>query len=128
MILGSLWRLLFLLKKVQMKNEKYYADILANTITGIREVKTEDDTFVDIVTHDLVVEVKFIKKWYEAVGQALHAAEKLDKKPAVYFILQSDEDKKFVQRALETCKSVGIQVFFVEDIEEVKSIDVQGQN
>ena len=107
-----------------MKNEKHYADKLADTIKGIREVKTEDDTFIDIVTHDLVIEVKFIKKWYEAVGQALHAAKKLNKKPAVYFILQSDEDKKFVQRALETCKSVDIQVFFVEDIEEVKSIDV----
>jgi len=125
MILESLWRLLFLLKKVQMKNEKYYADILANAITGIREVKTEENTFVDIVTHDLVIEVKFIKRWYEALGQALYSAKVLEKHPAVYFILQSDEDKKFKQRALDTCQRAGVQVFFVEDIEEVKSIDVQ---
>ncbi|MDF1588856.1 MAG: hypothetical protein P1P93_06820 [Gammaproteobacteria bacterium] len=52
-------------------NEKEWTDALANSIKGQPEVQV-DRGRVDVMTDFYAIELDFIKKWHEGLGQAIH--------------------------------------------------------
>lgn len=71
--------------------EKDVSDFLAETVGGKREVRCQHG-IADVVTNDVVWEVKYIKMYKHAVGQALLYADCLNLRPAIYlFYFQESE-------------------------------------
>jgi len=57
----------------------------------------------DCVTKQYAVEIDFAHKWYNAVGQSLYYAAKLDKMAAILIVAKDlDKDKKHIKRLFET--------------------------
>ncbi len=52
-------------------HEKEWTDALANRIKGQSEVQV-DRGRVDVMTDSYAIEIDFIKKWHEGLGQAIH--------------------------------------------------------
>lgn len=94
---------------------------------GVIEHVLDDGTRVDILVKDkYAIEVDFAKKWYEAIGQASHYSYKTKIPPAIYLIVQTDEDLEKVERAKKVCERLFIiinnklyryTVFYIDDRE-----------
>jgi len=85
--------------KIEKDYQEYFADII---FTESRvEFVLADKTRVDILTKDYAIEVDYIKKMYEAVGQAIYYSLMTGKQPAIVFILPGNNvDQKHLDRAL----------------------------
>lgn len=46
---------------------------------------------IDVVTQDFAIEVDFIQKWHEGIGQALHYGSATGKRPALVLIVPHAE-------------------------------------
>lgn len=79
-------------------HERYYQDIFCDKIGGETEVIMDDRTRCDCLTKDLAIEVDFAKKFYEAIGQALHYGRKTNKTPGVLLIIEKKSDLKYLRR------------------------------
>lgn len=78
--------------------ESVYADKTCAMFKGKREVTLKDSTRADCVNDKYAVEVEFANKYYQAVGQSLHYARMTGKKAAIILILESNKDKKYLER------------------------------
>ena len=65
---------------------------------GQAEVRLLDDTRADCVLPVYAVEADFADKWYEAIGQAVHYARLLKKRPGVLLILEQTRDCRYLSR------------------------------
>lgn len=79
--------------------QKYFADTIFSEYR--LEFVLKDKTRVDILTKDYTIEVDYVKKMYEAVGQAIYYSLMTNKQPAILFILPGNNtDQKHLNRAL----------------------------
>ncbi len=63
------------------------ADVQAIICAGKEmEVVIPSGARADCVDDTYAIEVDWTEKWAEAIGQSLHYAESLDKKPAIYLV------------------------------------------
>lgn len=65
--------------------EKFWRDALAETINGQTEVKIPGGR-IDVMTDSEVIELDFIHKWHEGLGQALHYADATGKEGVLALI------------------------------------------
>jgi hypothetical protein len=68
--------------------EKYWTQELANKLKGQTEVSIENGR-IDVITETYAIEVDFIKKWKEGLGQAIHYGKVTGKIPTLALITQS---------------------------------------
>lgn len=66
--------------------EAQWSDALVRVLGGEREVSV-DGGRADVVTEHFAIEVDFLRKWHEGVGQSLHYASATGKRPAIALIL-----------------------------------------
>ena len=96
-------------------NELEWCKVLAAKIGGETEVSVKYGR-VDILTDTHAIEVDWITKYYEGIGQALHYANQTGKKPVVAIALKGKrgvfaEDKEKVRYISELCGKHGIAVW-----------------
>ena len=70
--------------------EAVWVDALLPRIAGQKEVVIPNGR-IDVVTTEFAMEVDFLKKWHEGIGQALHYASATAKRPALALIVQGSE-------------------------------------
>lgn len=78
-------------------NEPYYTQKIASERGWKAEVKTSVGTRCDLVSEEYAIEVEWPEKPYEAVGQSLHYAIELGKKPAIMFLVSEESQVQFVE-------------------------------
>jgi len=98
----------------RLHRERWYQDKFCE---GKKEVVMEDRTRVDCLTNEYAIEYDFAKKWYEAVGQALHYSRLTGKKPGIVLILEKENDPDEVYKLLMVIEhfGLGIEVWTVDD-------------
>lgn len=92
-------------------SEEYYQAQFCQAHHGIMEYRLSDGTRVDCFTDEYAVEVEFAPKWYQAIGQALHYGRMTGKKPAIYLILRSPKDKRYLTRLKAVIQYYKLPIF-----------------
>jgi len=75
--------------------ESDYQYLIHQQLGGQREYKVESG-YVDILTEDYAIEVKFANKWKHAIGQALWYALQTNKKAGIVLVKKKETDYKYV--------------------------------
>jgi hypothetical protein len=78
--------------------EKWYQNQWCVAQNGKSEVVLEDRTRCDCLTTTHAIEFDFANKWYSAIGQSLHYALLTNKRAGIVLILESENDKKYLDR------------------------------
>lgn len=98
-----------------LKNERYYQTKICNELIGDIEHVLFDKTRVDCLTQDYAIEVDWVKKWAEGIGQTLYYAKITGKQPAVALIVsRSNKDKRYLRRLKVVADELDIKVFVIE--------------
>lgn len=93
-------------------NEVAWSTWLADQMGGCAEYVLPDKSRVDILTPTLAIEVDWVKKWAEAIGQAVFYGIMTDRQPAILLLLRSKEtEEKYLERAKMAADKLGISVF-----------------
>ena len=82
---------------------------------GRIEVVLQDRTRVDCLTDEYAIEFDFASKWAQAIGQSLHYARITGRMPAIYLILESSTEMRFVNRVGPLCNAHGIELVLIEN-------------
>ena len=99
---------LFLISK-----ERDYQLEFAKKYNCKTEIVLSDNTRVDIIYDEYVIEVDYSKKWYEAVGQCLWYSIQTGKKPSILLIVDGLNDKYLI-KLLILAKVYDIKVFTID--------------
>lgn len=95
--------------------EKHYQALLCNDLDGVMEYRLLDRSRVDCLTDEYAIEVDFIKKWAESVGQSLYYSEMTNKKAAVGIIVSDNQNDKLQMKRLELlAKKFDIKIFKIK--------------
>ena len=118
LILASI--ILFLISTESIvKNEKYYVSLFAEYIEDCEiEYRLKDNTRVDILTQHYAIEVDFEKKWYEAIGQALHYELLTNLIPGIVLIID-DNNSRNLERLLRVAEKYNIMVWSIDRETEI---------
>lgn len=93
--------------------ENQWARSNANRYRAEVEVVQWEQSRIDYVTNDYVIEIDWAKKWHEGIGQSLYYAILLpEKKPALILLVKDwKTDRRFCLRAQSVCAKYGIRLF-----------------
>ena len=92
--------------------ETVWSKWLATQMGGIPEYILPDRTRVDILTPTLAIEVDWIKKWPQAIGQAVYYGLMTDRQPAILLLLRGkDHELMYLDRAKMAADNLKIPVF-----------------
>jgi hypothetical protein len=93
-------------------NERGWIQYLAKNMKDAQpEFETPDGSFADIVDEEFAIEVEWIKKWKESIGQAVLYGLMLNKRPKVIYLTRGHkEEDKYILRAQMVCKALNIAV------------------
>ena len=85
---------------------------LAERMGGIAEYRTADGSRVDILTSTLAIEVDWVKKWPESIGQAVYYGIATQRQPAILLLLRDKPSEwRYLERARRSALKLGIAVF-----------------
>jgi hypothetical protein len=92
--------------------EREHCARLAPKYGAQTEVRLDDGTFCDLVNDEYAIEVDYPRKWAESIGQSLHYAELLGKKPAIILLLSNPEKEwQFLVRAARLAGKYNIRLY-----------------
>lgn len=89
--------------------EKFWTEALAQDIGGVAEVAIESGR-IDVETDVYAIEIDFVKKWKEGIGQALHYGEVTGKTPALALIVTGAPDMKLLRHIERLTAKQGIRL------------------
>ena len=99
----------------QSRHKMLERDYVAQHCAGQTEFILPDHTRIDCLTDEYAIEFDFASKWAEALGQSLHYARMTGRAPAIYLILESGQDIRFVDRLRPLCDAYGIELVLIEN-------------
>jgi len=92
--------------------ETVWSRWIAEQMGGIAEYVLPDRTRVDILTDTLAIEVDWVKKWPEAIGQSVFYGIITERQPAVLLLLRGKStESKYLERARLATDKLRIPVF-----------------
>lgn len=91
--------------------EKFYQASWCAAEHGQMEYTLDDGARVDCLTDEYAIEFDFAPKWAESIGQALYYAEKTGKNPGIVLILETEKDRKYLDRLNAVAGKHGITVW-----------------
>ena len=93
-------------------NEVAWSKWLAEYMGGVAEYMLPCKSRVDILTPCLAIEVDWVKKWPEAVGQCVYYGVETERQPAILLLLKGlKSDRKYLNRCKEVAAKLNIAVF-----------------
>lgn len=95
--------------------ERHYQTQWAIAHNGKTEYRLPDNTRVDVLLERYAVEVDFVNKFYQGVGQALYYAYMTGKQPGLVLIIENDDSVSMrqLQRAKFLCGRLRIKLWTV---------------
>lgn len=97
------------LKVPDDSNEHVWTNAFAITIEGKTEVAVSFGR-ADVITENYAVEVDFLSKWKEGLGQALHYGDATGLVPVLALITLSRVDDGLLKQIERLCTSKGVKV------------------
>lgn len=79
-------------------HEKEWTSALANTINGKSEVQV-DRGRVDVMTDVYAIEIDFLRKWHEGLGQAIHYGDDSSRIGVLALIIEGIDKEKEIQQS-----------------------------
>lgn len=92
--------------------ESRWTTALAQSIGGQAE-KTVELGRVDVVTSHYAIEVDFLAKWKEGMGQALYYAEATDLTPVLAVIIETEPDESVLATIDKTSTAKGVKLILL---------------
>lgn len=93
-------------------NERAWSAWLASQLGGIAEFRTVDGSRVDVLTDEHAIEVEWIKKHDQAIGQALRYGVTTGRTPAVILLTRDKPHEQiYFLRACVSAAAAGIVVW-----------------
>lgn len=93
-------------------HEPVWSRWLAEQMGGVAEYRLDCGSRVDIQTEAMSIEVDFVKKWPESIGQAVYYANETGSMPAVLLLLRGKPtEAKYLERAKKACTRLGVALF-----------------
>ena len=77
---------------------------------GQMEVKLASGDRVDCLTGNHAIEFEHASKWHEAIGQAMFYGMLAGKAPGIVFILERENDKRLVGKAILTIENYQLPI------------------
>lgn len=105
--------------KKEKTQESYYQQKLAQSIPDSQmEVRT-DFGYIDVLTPDEVIEVKFVDQWKQAIGQILvYSSAYPDRGKRLHVITPNRGRSEFVEEVVKpACKEFGIRVTYEAQVD-----------
>jgi hypothetical protein len=90
-------------------NEAAWTSALAAAMGGQSEVKVAFGR-ADVLTQKYAVEVDFLPKWKEGMGQAIHYADVTDRRPVLAVIHQERPDQALLEQIESLCTKNGVKL------------------
>lgn len=90
-------------------HESQWTTALAKAIGGKTEVGVEFGR-ADVLTESYAIEVDFLPKWKEGIGQALHYGDITHLVPVLALIAKDPPDEKLMKHIESLCTSKGVKV------------------
>ncbi len=97
------------------KHKMFEREYVSQYCNGAIEYVLPGRTRVDCLTDEYAIEFDFAPKWAEALGQSLHYAYLTHRNPAIYLILESKKDMRFVNILIPLCDVYGIKLVLIEN-------------
>ena len=98
LFLASMFIVFSSVSSIAGKRINYEKHYLTRDCIGKVEMTLKDGTRCDCVTESHAIEYDFADNWYEAVGQSLHYASQVSKRPGIVLIIEKREDNKYFKR------------------------------
>ena len=92
--------------------ESVWTAALAKSVGGKTEVKV-DFGRADVITDNYAIEVDFLHKWKEGLGQALYYAEVTKLIPVLALIVTDSVDKDLLKQIEGLCTEKGVKLLFL---------------
>lgn len=84
---------------------------LAAVHAGTAEYLTIDNSRCDILTDRYAIEVEWVKKWHQAIGQSLHYSILTGRRPKIILLLRGhDHENRYLDRCRMVCERAGIEL------------------
>lgn len=102
--------------------EKDWTDALARKMNGQTEVQV-DRGRVDVVTDDYAIEIDFLKKWHEGLGQAIHYGDESTRIGVLALIDKNEghedlEHMKLLKKIERLCIKKGVKLILLRSVNE----------
>jgi hypothetical protein len=94
--------------------ECVYRDAAMEAFRACREVKLPSGKIVDLMSNEFVIEVDFVKKWAESIGQSLQYAQETGKRACIMFIYDVIEDRVLLNSVKPLLKRLEIRVYTID--------------
>lgn len=96
--------------------ETVWSAWIARELGGVAEHRCFDGSRVDVLTDQFAVEVEWVSKWEQAIGQAALYAELTGREPAVLVLYRdmSDAEQEDGLRCVVACRRLGIETVGVD--------------
>jgi hypothetical protein len=94
--------------------EAFYCKKIATYFKGVEQVHLKSGLIPDVVTDVLVIEVDFVHKWAESIGQSLQYSLETGKKATIVFIYDSVRDYYLLNEVTPLLKRLSISVYVID--------------
>jgi len=113
---GVLLHIINVLKKVNMNAfpESAYREVIKNKFFGVSEYRLPSGKIVDVLTKEYAIEVDFVRKWAESIGQSLQYGMETNKRPCIVFIYDSIQDKRLLDSVFPLLKRLCVTVYTID--------------
>ena len=103
-------------------SEKDWTDALAKKINGQSEVQV-DRGRVDVMTDAYAIEIDFLKKWHEGLGQAIHYGDESNRIGVLALIAGNNahenlEQAKLLKKIERLCINKGVKLILLGSANE----------
>lgn len=98
-------------------HEPAWTQWIAKMTRGVPEAVLADGSRADIWIRQTIIEVEWIKKWKEAIGQALMYAAATGCRPGVIYLCRGKPTESiYICRSMVACRDAGIQPIFLKTL------------
>lgn len=106
---------IFITGVAHAKHKMLEREYVSQYCDGRPEFVLPDRTRIDCLTDKYAIKFDFASKWAQALGQSLHYARMTGRNPAIYLILESEKDSRFIDILAPLCNMYGINLFLIKN-------------
>lgn len=103
-------------------NEPAWSKYIAALIGGVAEYRTIDNSRCDVLTDQFAIEVEWVKKWKESIGQSLLYSILTGRRPKVILLMRGhDHEQLYLDRCRMVCQEAGIDIETLSTVNRSKN-------
>lgn len=104
--------------------EKDYQEIVCNKFFGLQNHRLPSGKVIDVLCREYAIEVDYIAKWAESIGQSLQYAMESNRKPCIVYIYDSVQDRLLLQSIQPLLHRLCITVYTIDVLTRTISLRI----